>query len=152
MDLKEYIESIKEKRICIIGAGISNRPLIRLLLSSGCNVTVCDKRVPDQLNADDLEMIAMGAKYKTGENYLEDLDFDIIFRTPGLMPFDEHLVEAGRKGSIITSEMEVFFSLCPCRTIAVTGSDGKTTTSTLIAELLKTEGFTVHLGLSLIHI
>lgn len=146
MDLKEYIESIKEKRICIIGAGISNRPLIRLLLSSGCNVTVCDKRVPDQLNADDLEMIAMGAKYKTGENYLEDLDFDIIFRTPGLMPFDEHLVEAGRKGSIITSEMEVFFSLCPCRTIAVTGSDGKTTTSTLIAELLKTEGFTVHLG------
>ncbi|MCR4606557.1 MAG: UDP-N-acetylmuramoyl-L-alanine--D-glutamate ligase [Oscillospiraceae bacterium] len=146
MDLKGYVDSIKDKRICVIGAGISNRPLIKLLLSSGCSVTVCDKRSSEQLNSDDLELIALGAKYKLGEDYLSGLDFDIIFRTPGLMPFDKNLQEAWSRGCIITSEMEVFFSLCPCKTIAVTGSDGKTTTSTLIAELLQAEGFKVHLG------
>ncbi len=146
MDLNGYIERIKNTRICVIGAGISNRPLIRLLLTSGCGVTVCDKRNAEQLNADDLELIALGAKYKLGEDYLSGLDAEIIFRTPGLMPFDKNLQEAKNRGAVITSEMEVFFSLCPCRIIAVTGSDGKTTTSTLIAELLREEGYTVHLG------
>ena len=146
MDLSGYIDSIKDRCICVIGAGISNRPLIRLLLSSGCSVTVCDKKDYDKLSADDLELISLGAKYKLGEDYLSGLDFDIIFRTPGLMPFDKNLVEAKNRGCLITSEMEVFFSLCPCRTIAITGSDGKTTTSTLISELLKAESYTVHLG------
>lgn len=146
MDLYGYVESIKDKRICVIGAGISNRPLIRLLLTSGCNVTVCDKRNAEQLDTDDLKLIALGARYRLGEDYLSGLDHDIIFRTPGLMPFDKNLQDAKSRGALITSEMEVFFSLCPCRIIAITGSDGKTTTSTLIAELLKQEGYTVHLG------
>ncbi len=146
MDLNGYVESIRERRICVIGAGISNRPLIRLLLTSGCDVTVCDKRSAEQLDSDDLTLIALGAKYRLGDDYLSDLDFEIIFRTPGLMPFDLNLQEAKKRGAIITSEMEVFFSLCPCRIIAVTGSDGKTTTSTLIAKLLNQEGYTVHLG------
>ena len=146
MTLQGYVDSIKEKRIAVIGAGVSNMPLIRLLLENGCEVTVCDKRSFPEMGQKGEELKALGATLKLGEDYLEGLDHDLIFRTPGLMPFDPHLVAAAEKGSEITSEMEVFFSLCPCRTIAVTGSDGKTTTTTVISELLKAAGYTVHLG------
>ena len=146
LTLQEYVQSIQNKRIAVIGAGVSNMPLIRLLLTNGCHVTVCDKRTLDVLGADGEELISLHADLKLGEDYLEGLDQDLIFRTPGLMPFDEHLIAAREKGSVVTSEMEVFFQLCPCRTIAVTGSDGKTTTTTVISELLKAAGYTVHLG------
>ncbi|MDY4488138.1 MAG: UDP-N-acetylmuramoyl-L-alanine--D-glutamate ligase, partial [Candidatus Limivicinus sp.] len=121
-------------------------PLINLLWSCGCNVTVCDKRGLEEMGREALELINRGAKLKLGQDYLEGLDHDIIFRTPGLMPFDPHLEAAKARGSLITSEMEVFFALCPCKTIAVTGSDGKTTTTTIISELLKAAGYRVHLG------
>lgn len=146
MTLNEYVNSIKDKRIAVIGAGVSNTPLIRLLLSCGCDVTVCDARSLGDMGMDGLELINMGAKLRLGAGYLDKLDHDVIFRTPGLMPFDEHLEAAAARGSVITSEMEVFFALCSCRTIAITGSDGKTTTSTIISELLKHAGYTVHLG------
>lgn len=146
MTLFEYVESIKDKSIAVIGAGVSNKPLIRLLLMAGCDVTVCDKSTLEELGAEAFDMIMRGAKLRLGEKYLDKLDEEIIFRTPGLMPFDEHLIRAAESGSVITSEMEVFFALCPCRTIAVTGSDGKTTTSTIISELLKAAGYTVHIG------
>lgn len=146
MTLNEYVSSIKDKRIAVIGIGVSNTPLIRLLLCCGCDVTACDKRGIEELGMAGLELINMGAKLKLGESYLDGLNHDIIFRTPGLMPFEAHLEEAVKNGSILTSEMEVFFSLCPCPIIAITGSDGKTTTSTIISELLKAAGYTVHLG------
>ena len=146
MTLNEYVNSIKDKRIAVIGVGVSNTPLINLLLSCGCNVTVCDKRSLGEMGMEALNLINRGAKLKLGEDYLEGLDHDIIFRTPGLMPFDPHLEAAKARGSLITSEMEVFFALCPCKTIAVTGSDGKTTTTTIISELLKAAGYRVHLG------
>ena len=146
MTLNEYVNSIKDKRIAVIGVGVSNTPLINLLLSCGCNVTVCDKRSLSEMGMEALDLINRGAKLKLGEDYLEGLDHDIIFRTPGLMPFDPHLEAAKARGSRITSEMELFFALCPCKTIAVTGSDGKTTTTTIISELLKAAGYRVHLG------
>lgn len=146
MTLSEYVESIKNKSIAVIGAGVSNMPLIELLISGGCRLTVCDRRTEAQMGEDGERLKALGAELCLGDKYLDALHHDIIFRTPGLMPFDPQLVRAKEKGSIITSEMEVFFSLCPCRIIAVTGSDGKTTTSTIIAELLKGAGFNVHLG------
>lgn len=146
MTLSEYVNSLKGKRVAVIGIGVSNAPLIRLLLSCGINVTACDKRTLEEMGMEALELINMGAKLKLGEDYLEGLDHDVIFRTPGLMPFDEHLEKAKARGSVITSEMEVFFALCPCRTVAITGSDGKTTTSTIIAELLRHAGYAVHLG------
>ena len=146
MTLNEYVNSIKDKRIAVIGVGVSNTPLINLLLSCGCNVTVCDKRSIGEMGMEALDLINRGAKLKLGEDYLEGLDHDIIFRTPGLMPFDPHLEAAKARGSLITSEMEVFFALCPCKIIAVTGSDGKTTTTTIISELLKAAGYRVHLG------
>jgi len=146
MVLSDYIQSIRDKSIAVLGIGISNLPLIELLCREGCDVTACDRRNLSQLGADGERLIALGAKLRLGEDYLEELHEELIFRTPGLMPFDEHLVKAGEQGSIITSEMEVFFSLCPCRIFAVTGSDGKTTTTTLISEILKAAGHRVHLG------
>lgn len=146
MTLHTYIESIKNKRIGVIGVGVSNMPLIVKLLENGCDVTACDKRTADAMGEDYEKLAALGAKFMLGEDYLENLDFDIVFRTPGLMPFDEHLEKVRQRGGIVTSEMEVFFALCPCRIIAVTGSDGKTTTTTIISELLKAQGYNVHLG------
>lgn len=146
MTLNEYINSIKDKRICVIGIGVSNKPLLEKLLEAGCDVTACDKRSAEQLGEDYSELLSIGAKFSLGDTYLENLNYDIIFRTPGLMPFDEHLTKAAANGAVVTSEMEAFFKLCPCRIIAVTGSDGKTTTTTIISELLKAQGCTVHLG------
>ena len=146
MTLQEYVQSIRDKSICVIGIGVSNEPLITMLLSNGCHVTACDRRTQEDMGEEAQKLLALGAELRLGEAYLEDLDFDVIFRTPGLMPFDDHLEQARQKGSVITSEMEVFFRVCPCRVIAVTGSDGKTTTTTIISELLKAAGYTVHLG------
>lgn len=146
MTLNEYIDSIRDKRIAVLGIGVSNTPLIELLLENGCDVTACDAHSMEEMGEEGEKLQKMGAKFKLGRNYLEGLDHDIIFRTPGLMPFDPHLLKARERGCLITSEMEVFFALCPCRTIAITGSDGKTTTTTIISELLKAAGYTVHLG------
>lgn len=146
MTLDEYLLSIKEKRVAVIGAGISNRPLINLLRIYNIDVTVCDARTFTKMGAQAFELINRGCTLRLGEDYLENLDFDIIFRTPGLMPFNEKLQDAVRSGALLTSEMELFMSLCPCRIVAVTGSDGKTTTSSIIAEMLRDAGFNVHLG------
>lgn len=146
MTLDEYVESIKTKSIAVIGIGISNIPLIDLLIESGVSVTLCDKRGAEAIGEPAKKFAAMGAEMRLGADYLENLDFDIIFRTPGLLPSDPHLVAAQENGTVITSEMEAFFALCPCKTIAITGSDGKTTTSSIIAELLRASGKRVHLG------
>lgn len=146
MTLQEYVHSLQDKSIAVIGIGVSNTPLIELLCANGCDVTARDKRSREQMGAEGERLEALGAKLKLGEEYLEDLRQDVIFRTPGLMPFEAHLQAARQRGSLVTSEMEAFFALCPCRVLAVTGSDGKTTTTTIISELLKAQGYRVHLG------
>ena len=144
MDLEQYIRSLQGKRIAVVGVGVSNLPLLRLLAARGCDVTACDKSSAEALGGIFEELSALGVKFILGPQYLDRLDFDVVFRTPGLHP--AKLASAVRSDTVVTSEMEAFFALCPCRTIAITGSDGKTTTSTLIAELLRAEGYTVHLG------
>lgn len=146
MTLDEYVEGLKGKRIAVLGIGVSNVPLIELLCAHGCDVTACDMRTREQMNGEAERLESLGAKLKLGPDYLEDLDHDVLFRTPGLMPFDPHLEAARDRGALLTSEMEVFLALCPCKVIAITGSDGKTTTSTIISELLKAAGYRVHLG------
>ncbi len=146
--LLAFYNNLNGKRIAMLGIGISNSPLVKIFAEKGALVTVCDKRSRDKLGntADELE--AMGAKLKLGEDYLKNLetDFDVIFRTPGMKFTLPELKAARAAGITVTSEMEVFFDLCPCRIIAVTGSEGKTTTSTVLSEMLKKQGFTVHLG------
>lgn len=146
MTLSEYVESIKDKKIFVAGIGVSNEPLIRLLCWAGCSVTAADERDMSQLGMKALELINLGCRLKLGRNYLDDIDADVIFRTPGLMPFDARLEKAVADGAELTSEMELFFRLCPCRTVAVTGSDGKTTTTSIIAEIIRAAGHRVHVG------
>ena len=144
--LADYFKTLQGKDIAVLGLGVSNQPLVRLLLENGCKVTGCDKTPREKLDAAVLELEEMGCRLKTGQEYLCDLSADIVFRTPGLHPNHPALVGLRQAGAKITSEMDVFFHLCPCKTIAVTGSDGKTTTTTLIAEMLKASGKTVWLG------
>ena len=146
MDYTAYLESLRGKRIGVIGFGVSNVPLADALLNAGCDVTICDRRSLESLGEDGAAARAKGAKFCLGEEYLKHLDFDVIFRTPGVLPTVPQLAAAKAKGAILTSEMEAFCALCPCRIIAITGSDGKTTTSTVTSELLKHAGYTVHLG------
>ena len=141
-----YFNSLRGKRIAVLGLGVSNRPLVRMLLGYGCDVLGCDRTPRENLEEEVLELERMGCRLSVGDGYLEGLEADIVFRTPGMHPANPALEALRAKGAKITSEMEVFFELCPCRTIAVTGSDGKTTTTTLVSELLKAEGYKVWLG------
>ena len=144
--LKEYIESIKDKSVSVIGIGVSNTPLIRLLAENGVKVTAFDKKSREQLGALASDLENLGVTLTLGPDYLSEVTGDIIFRTPGLRPDVPALLKARERGAEITSEMEVFLSLCPCMTIGVTGSDGKTTTTTIISELLKKSGRRVFTG------
>lgn len=133
MNLREYLDGLRGKRVAVLGMGISNEPLVKLLAAHGLDVTVRDKRELPPMD---------GVKTITGPDYLRDLTEDVVFRTPGLRP---DLIPL-KPGAELTSEMEAFFRLCPCPIFAITGSDGKTTTTTIIAELLKAAGKTVWLG------
>ncbi len=133
MDLKEYLDCLRGKRVAVLGMGISNAPLVALLAKHGLDVTVRDKKELPPME---------GVKCISGPDYLKDLTEDVVFRTPGLRP---DLIPL-KEGAELTSEMEVFFRLCPCPIFAVTGSDGKTTTTTIISELLKASGKRVWLG------
>lgn len=144
MTLHDYLNTLRGKRVAVTGIGVSNQPLLKLLLDAGIDVTACDKKSRDALGPLGDELEAAGCKLRLGPDYLEGLDQDVIFRTPGLHP--RFLEEAAARGSEITSEMEVFFQVCPCPILGVTGSDGKTTTTTIIARLLEAAGYTVHLG------
>ncbi len=143
----EYLESLQGRSIAVIGMGVSNTPLIRMLLRAELKVTVCDKSPRERVEEQAAELESLGARLRLGPDYLEKIHkADIIFRTPGLSPNTPELQKAVARGSILTSEMELFFRLCPCPIIGVTGSDGKTTTTTLISEFLKEAGKNVYLG------
>ena len=144
--LDSYFETLRGKQILVLGVGVSNRPLVRLLLQHGLPVTCCDKTPREKLDPEVLELEQAGAKLHLGEGYLDGLSGDVVFRTPGLHPDTPQIKALRDRGAVITSEMEAFFQVCPCRIIAVTGSDGKTTTSTLISEFLKKQGYRVWLG------
>ncbi len=145
--IQEYLTSLRHKRVAVIGIGVSNTPLIKMLLRAEVRVTACDKSAREDFGGVIEELESLGAEIHLGADYLEHLEgHDIIFRTPGLRPDVPQLLAARERGSVVTSEMEVFFQVCPCEMIAVTGSDGKTTTTTIIAELLKKSGLHVYVG------
>ena len=141
-----YFMSLRGKKIAVLGLGVSNRPLVRLLLESDCDVTGCDRTPREKLDAEVRELETMGCKLSVGDGYLDGIEADLLFRTPGMHPGNPAIQALAAKGAQVTSEMEAFFEVCPCQLIAVTGSDGKTTTTTLISEMLKASGKTVWLG------
>ena len=144
--LTEQLKKWNDRKIAVLGLGVSNRPLVRLLLEAGCHVTGCDRTPRENLDEEVLDLERQGCVLKVGEDYLAGLDADLVFRTPGMHPENPALVALRQGGAEVTSEMEIFFVCCPCTILAVTGSDGKTTTTTLISEMLKVAGKKVWLG------
>lgn len=141
-----YFTSLAGKNIAVLGLGVSNRPLVRLLLEYGCDVVGCDRTPREKLDAEVLELEKAGCRLQLGDHYLDDLTADVLFRTPGMHPGNPALQALRERGCLVTSEMDAFFQVCPCHLIGVTGSDGKTTTTTLICEMLQAAGKTVWKG------
>ena len=139
MNLKDKVrERFENKRIAVIGIGVSNLPLIRFLLDAGANVCARDMKPIEELSPEVKDLCEnRGLSVVCGEGYLDGIDEQIIFRSPGLRPDAPGIAEAVRRGAALTSEMELFFSLTPARIVAITGSDGKTTTTTLTYLLTK---------------
>lgn len=144
--IEEYMQSIKGKKVSVLGIGVSNRPLIDFLLRAGACVTAHDKKTESELGETAKELKNKGVELSLGEHYMDKICSEIVFRTPGIRYDHPSLCAARDRGAHITSEMEVFFELCPCPMIAVTGSDGKTTTTTLVYNMLKQSGITTYLG------
>ena len=144
--LDEFKYNVAGKNITVIGIGISNLPLIKYLVSLGANVTACDRRSAEDLGENYTELEKLGVKFNLGDGYLNNLSGDMIFKTPGMRYDVPELLKAKENGSIVTSEMEVFFEVCPSHIIAVTGSDGTTTTTTLIHKMMTDAGYKTWLG------
>ena len=150
MNLKfeEYKEYIKDKKVAAIGLGISNRPLLRYFAKLGVEIVGFDKYSYAQLKnfVDEFEGYDNVNFYLEKDNLKNLHGFDIIFKTPAMRPDIQAFIIEKNNGAILTSEMEVFIQMCQAKIIAVTGSDGKTTTTTLIGEMLKKEGYKVWVG------
>ena len=141
-----FFERFKDKYITLLGAGVSNRPLIKMLADAGAKVNVRDKKSIEGLGETGKALTSAGADFTVGENYLEDIKGDYVFRSPGFRPDIEPLAKAVSNGSILTSEMKMFLENAPCPVIGITGSDGKSTTTTLTSKILEASGENCFLG------
>ena len=145
MNLTEYNNKLKSSKIAILGLGVSNIPLLEYLHNLGCDVVVFNTKPLDKNLIDKLNLYKI--KYYNEENAFDYLHgFDIIFRSPSILPTRKELVIAKEEGAVITSEIRELLHLAPCKVIGVTGSDGKTTTTTLINEILKANSYHTFLG------
>ena len=143
---EKFFNEMKKKKVAFIGIGVSNKDVIKMFAEKGIETEARDKASREKLGAAADELEAAGAKLLLGESYLDGIDADVVFRTPGMNWWNPALCALRKEGKAVTSEMEVFFDLCPCKKYGVTGSDGKTTTTTLISEFLSAAGKTVHKG------
>lgn len=146
--LEEFNEYIKFRKVAIIGIGVSNLPLLDYMYNKKAKVTVFDEKNEETIAKPIMDKIAnYGFEFSFGKNSLEKLNgFDIIFRSPSCLPTRVELKREEARGAIITTEIEMLMKMCPCKTIGVTGSDGKTTTTSLIHSILQKSGYRTFLG------
>lgn len=146
--LAEFNQYLAGRKVAVIGLGVSNLPLIDYLYELKAQVTVFDKTDVKEISRTILKKVTnYGMGMSFGENYLEELvGFDLIFRSPSCLPTMPELIAEAERGAIITTEVEMVIELCPGKVIGITGSDGKTTTTTLISEILKANDYNVFLG------
>ena len=147
-ELEDFESKLKNQKIAVIGLGVSNIPLIDYLYQKNANVTVFDDREEEKLEQNVINKIKdYGFKFYLGKGNLNNLKgFDLIFRSPSCLPTKPELIEEKNRGAIVTTEIEQLIKMAPCKIIGVTGSDGKTTTTTLTYEILKNAGYKVYLG------
>lgn len=146
--LEEFNEYIRFRKVAVIGLGVSNLPLLDYLYEKKAQVTVFDERTIDEIPQNIITKInTYEFKYSFGKNCLEKLKgFNIIFRSPSCLPTRKELQEEADRGAIVTTEVEMLMEMCPCKIIGVTGSDGKTTTTSMINAILKKAGYNTFLG------
>ncbi|WP_195517363.1 UDP-N-acetylmuramoyl-L-alanine--D-glutamate ligase [Paraclostridium bifermentans] len=146
-DFCEFKKIINGKNVAVVGIGVSNIPLINFLVKLGANVTGFDMKSEEALGEVAVDFKKKGVKLELGEKYLEKLTgYEVIFKTPSMRIDCEALVRAKKEGAYITSEMEEFVRYCKGKIYAITGSDGKTTTTTIISKLLEAEGYKTWVG------
>ena len=146
-DFKDFKKFIEGKKVGVVGIGVSNIPLINFLLDLGAIVTAFDKKTEEELGEVATEFNSKGVKLELGDGYLYNLNgFDVIFKTPSMRSDSESLVKAKKEGAYITSEMEEFVRYTKGKVYGITGSDGKTTTTTIISKLLEQQGYRTWVG------
>ncbi len=146
-NFNEFKTFIYSKNVAVVGIGVSNIPVIKFLRKLGAEVTAFDKKTKEELNEVINEFEPLGVKFQLGDNYLDNLrGFDVIFKTPSMRIDSKELILAKEEGAYITSEMEEFIRYCPAKIYGITGSDGKTTTTSLIYNILKEEGYKTWVG------
>ena len=146
-DFGEFKRFILGKRVAVVGIGVSNIPLINFLLDLGATVTAFDKKTKEELGETATDFNNKGVKLELGEGYLDKLNgFDVVFKTPSMRIDCESLVKVKKEGAYITSEMEEFVRYTKGKVYAITGSDGKTTTTTIISKLLEEQGYKTWVG------
>lgn len=146
--LIEFNNYLKNRKVAVIGLGVSNEPLIDYLYEMASKVTVFDDREIEQIPKKIMDKVTKyNFEFSFGKNSLNNLKgFDIIFRSPSCMPTKNELVEEENRGAIVTSEIEMLMKMAPCKIVGITGSDGKTTTTSLVAAILEESGYKVYLG------
>ncbi len=146
--LKEFNEYIRFRRVAVIGLGVSNLPLLDYLYEKKAQVTVFDERTIDEISKEIVDKITeYGFEFSFGKNCLDKLQgFNIIFRSPSCLPTRKELEDEANRGAIVTTEVEMLMEMCPCKMIGVTGSDGKTTTTSMINAILQKAGYNTFLG------
>ena len=146
--LEQFEKDIEKKKIAVIGIGVSNIPLIDYLHEKKAEVSVFDDREEDKISKDILEKLKKyNFKCYFGKRNLDNLyGFYLIFRSPSCLPTKPELEKEAQRGAIITTEIEQLIKMAPCKVIGITGSDGKTTTTSLIYSILKEAGYNTYLG------
>ncbi len=134
------------RHCAVLGIGISNTPLIDFLLDLGATVSAYDQKSREALGDLPTALESKGVTLTLGPAAFDEITADVIFKSPGIRPDVPGILRAVEAGAELTSEMQIFFEYCPCHTVAITGSDGKTTTTTLIAKILEADGKRVFLG------
>ena len=146
-DFCEFKKFINGKSVAVVGLGVSNIPLINFLVKLGANVTGFDMKSEEALGEVAVDFKKKGVKLELGEKYLEKLTgYEVVFKTPSMRIDCEALVRSKKEGAYITSEMEEFVRYCKGKIYAITGSDGKTTTTTIISKLLEAQGYKTWVG------
>ena len=146
-DFCEFKNFINGKKVAVVGIGVSNIPLINFLVKLGANVTGFDIKSEEALGDIAVDFKKKGVKLQLGEGYLDNLTgYEVVFKTPSMRIDCDALVRAKQEGAYITSEMEEFVRYCKGKIYAITGSDGKTTTTTIVSKLLEAEGYKTWVG------
>ena len=145
---KDFISEIKDKTIMFCGLGKSNIPFLEMLAKQKINIVAYDGKTPEKIDSSLLKILKSyeSIKLYLGDESAWNLTPDILIRTPGISFCSEKISNMRERGVTVTSEMEIFFELCPCKIIGITGSDGKTTVTTIISEILKQSGIKIHVG------